>query len=195
MLGHWVLAHGGHGARTFGCWGTSKLRHSPPRWRAGFQSKDAFLSNRLSQGAVALVLGGLAVYWFGFAVRIPDACVSATEFTVVGSTARIDDPEDHPRWFELSEVKLFDTNGVNVAPNARVQLLMTPSNPDEVNEINDGKFWGREEGSGHFVVWQAEHKFHGKHLVKLTFDTPQEIVGAELYTTNCERCGSVFASS
>lgn len=43
---------------------------------------------------------------------------------------------------------------------------------------------------GHFVVWQDSHGFHGQDVVRLTFATPQTIIGAELYTTNYESFGT-----
>ena len=92
-----------------------------------------------------------------------------------------------PSWFELSELRLFNEAGENVAPQARVELLLQPSNPDDAGMVNDDLFWG---SGGHFVVWQNEHAFHGRDLVKLTFSSPQSITGAELYSTNYESFGT-----
>jgi hypothetical protein len=40
---------------------------------------------------------------------------------------------------------------------------------------NGGVVW-----PGQFIVWRPEHGFHGQQVIKLTFDTPQAITGAEL---------------
>ena len=114
-----------------------------------------------------------------------EACVTATEFVVRGATEETE--TGRPSWFELSELRLFNEAGENVAPQARVELLLQPSNPDDASMINDDLFWG---SGGHFVVWQNEHAFHGRDLVKLTFSSPQSITGAELYSTNYESFGT-----
>lgn len=90
--------------------------------------------------------------------------------------------------FELSELKLFNEAGVNVAPQAdAVELLIQPSNPQDIAMINDELYWG---SGGHFVSWENQHGFHGQDLVRLTFRTPQAITGAELYSTNYESFGT-----
>ena len=115
-----------------------------------------------------------------------EACVTATEFVIRGATEQTE--TGRPSWFELSELRLFNEAGENVAPQAAsVELLLQPSNPDDVGMINDDLFWG---SGGHFVVWQNEHAFHGRDLVKLTFSSPQSITGAELYSTNYESFGT-----
>ena len=114
------------------------------------------------------------------------ACATATTVVVRASTE--DSPSGRPDWFELSELKLFNEAGVNVAPQAdRVELLVQPSNPQDVAMINDELFWG---SGGHFVSWENQHGFHGQDLVRLTFTTPQAITGAELYSTNYESFGT-----
>ena len=40
------------------------------------------------------------------------------------------------------------------------------------------------------MVWQDSHGFHGQDLVRRTFETPQAITGAELYSTNYESFGT-----
>ena len=40
------------------------------------------------------------------------------------------------------------------------------------------------------VVWDESTKFHGAALIKLTFPTPQKVIGAELYSTNYESFGT-----
>ena len=123
------------------------------------------------------------------------ACPETTTVTVVGSTATEMDSNGaccccgQPRWFELAELKLFNMAGENVAPIATaVDLLLEPSNPDDVGVITDGDVF--DWSSGKFVVWQNSHNFHGESLVRLTFSTPQVIVGAELYSTNYESFGT-----
>ena len=76
-----------------------------------------------------------------------EACVTATEFVVRGATEETE--TGRPSWFELSELRLFNEAGENVAPQARVELLLQPSNPDDASMINDDLFWG---SGGHFVV-------------------------------------------
>jgi hypothetical protein len=114
------------------------------------------------------------------------ACATATTFIIRASTE--DSPSGRPDWFELSELKLFNEAGENVAPQAdRVELLVQPSNPDDVAMINDDLYWG---SGSHFVSWENEHGFHGRDLVQLTFRTPQAITGAELFSTNYESFGT-----
>ena len=126
-------------------------------------------------------------------------CITADTFVVVGSTTTQCASNSaagecrfntHPHWFELSEVKLFNEAGLDVALYAdKVELLLQPSNPQDVAEINDGEFWGDK---GRFVVWNEDYEpFAGQPLVRLSFNDPQSVVGAELYTTNCKRSGSV----
>merc|ERR1711959_314813 len=82
-----------------------------------------------------------------------------------------------------------DATGANVAPTAAsVELLLQPSNPDLVGVITDGEIF--DWSANRFVVWQNDHNFHGESLVRLTFDPPVAIVGAELYTTNYESFGT-----
>ena len=115
------------------------------------------------------------------------------------------------RWGCVAELKLFDATGANVAPTAAsVELLLEPSNPDLVGVITDGQIF--DWNANRFVVWQVsprplaasfltalyshvamsqnDHNFHGESLVRLTFDPPVAIVGAELYTTNYESFGT-----
>ena len=75
----------------------------------------------------------------------------------------------------------------NLMQADRVELLVQPSNPDDVAMINDDLYWG---SGSHFVSWENEHGFHGRDLVQLTFRTPQAITGAELYSTNYESFGT-----
>ena len=124
-------------------------------------------------------------------------CITADTFVVVGSTTTQCASNSaagecrfntHPHWFELSEVKLFNEAGLDVALYAdKVELLLQPSNPQDVAEINDGEFWGDK---GRFVVWNEDYEpFAGQPLVRLSFNDPQSVVGAELYTTNYESFG------
>jgi hypothetical protein len=98
------------------------------------------------------------------------------------------------RWFELSEIKLFNTAGVNIASQAKVELLVQPKNPQDIKHITDNKLWKLDKGSA-FVVWTAAMHFHGAALVRLSFPTPQKVIGAELYSTNYESFGYVCPPS
>ena len=55
-----------------------------------------------------------------------EACTTAREFVIVGSTER-HESSDAPAWFELTEIKLFDEAGNNVAPNADEVQILYPS--------------------------------------------------------------------
>jgi hypothetical protein len=128
-------------------------------------------------------------------------CPETTTITVVGSTeTEMDANGDccccgQPQWFELAELKLFDVFGNNVADQAdQVDLLLQPTNPQDVAKITNGLVWPQDQ----FVVWQNNHNFQGQALVRLTFNTPKVIVGAEMYSTNYESFGTnaqVFAGS
>eukprot|EP01052_Picozoa_sp_SAG31_P015482 SAG31_NODE_996_length_10492_cov_4.648802_6_plen_728_part_00 len=114
-------------------------------------------------------------------------CRASTDFVILGSTTRADN-DGAPGWFELAELRMFTASGENVAPQATITLLLEPSNPDSVDVITDGEVF--DWTSGRFVVWQNDHNFHGEALVRISFPTPQVIVGAELYSTNYESFGS-----
>jgi hypothetical protein len=86
-------------------------------------------------------------------------CSPATTITVMGSTDTEMDSNGvccccgQPSWFELAELKLFDADGNNIAPTASVvDLLLTPSNPDNVAVITDGEIF--DWSADRFVVWQ-----------------------------------------
>ena len=79
-------------------------------------------------------------------------------------------------------------SGTDVAQDASIEFLLQPSNPDQVDRITDG---GTFSG---FIVWEDD-SFHGQDLVQLTFATPQQIIGVELYTTNYESFGMFRLSS
>ena len=124
-------------------------------------------------------------------VQATVSCATATEFVVIGSTSR-PDSADAPGWFELTEIKMFNEDGINVAPNAvSLEVLFPSSDDSKVGQINDGKLWFRDADAG-FLVWTAgarggDEEFHGQQLVKLTFDTPQAITGVEMYTEGASR--------
>ncbi len=87
------------------------------------------------------------------------ACSPTTTVTVLGSTDTEMDSNGvccccgQPSWFELAELKLFDADGNNIAPTASVvDLLLTPSNPDNVAVITDGEIF--DWSADRFVVWQ-----------------------------------------
>ena len=123
-----------------------------------------------------------------------DVCATGTEFTIVGSTTR-SDTNGEPGWFELTEIKLFNAAGENIAPAAdSIEIILTSSDDSKKGQINDGKFWFTDADAG-FLVWTAatrggDEAFHGEPLVKLVFSTPQAVTGAELYTTNYESFGT-----
>ena len=115
-------------------------------------------------------------------------CSAETTVTITGSNTRSDNG-DAPGWFELAEVKLFTADGTNVAPDASgMELLLQPSNSDAIGVLTDGNIF--DWTGGRFVVWQSSHEFHGEDLVRMTFDSPQAIVSAELYSTNYESFGT-----
>ena len=123
-------------------------------------------------------------------VSLTHACVTSNSFIVIGSTSiNKDRSARRPHWFELSEVKLFNEAGQNIAGHAKIELLKQPKNPKDAAHITDGKFWKIDKGSK-FVVWTEAMRFHGAALVKLTFPTPQKVIGAELYSTNYESFGT-----
>jgi hypothetical protein len=68
------------------------------------------------------------------------ACVSACTTVVIRASTEAS-TTGRPRWYELSELKLFDESGENVAPLASVELLLAPTNPDDVAMITDELFW------------------------------------------------------
>ena len=117
-------------------------------------------------------------------VQATEPCTTASEFTIVGSTSR-EDGTSLPGWFELTEIKLFNAAGENVAPNAASIDVIFPSSDDsKKGQINDGKLWFFDDGAG-FLVWTSasrggDSEFHGKQLVKLVYNTPQKVTGAEL---------------
>jgi hypothetical protein len=115
-------------------------------------------------------------------------CPASTVFTLLGSTDRADAPGTQPGWFELAEITLFNEAGENIAAQATYEILLEPSNGDDI-VFTDGEVF--DWTSGRFVVWQASHAaFHGESLVRITFPTPQVIVSAELYSTNYESFGT-----
>ena len=67
-----------------------------------------------------------------------------------------------PGWFELTEVKLFNADGDNIAPNAdSVEILFPSSDDSKVGQINDGKFW--------FTVWAAWGRRKSRSLLFFGF--------------------------
>ena len=80
---------------------------------------------------------------------------------------------------------MFNENGENIAPAAdSVEVLFPSSDDSKVGQINDGKLWFFDDGAG-FLVWTSasrggDSEFHGKQLVKLVYNTPQKVTGAEL---------------
>ena len=80
------------------------------------------------------------------------ACATASEFVVRGSTE--DSTTGRPNWFELSELKLFNEEGENVAPQARVELLFDGPDAADAPTVNDELMWG---SGGSLLVWQNAH--------------------------------------
>mmetsp|Transcript_35122 Transcript_35122/g.40083 ORF Transcript_35122/g.40083 Transcript_35122/m.40083 type:complete len:468 (+) Transcript_35122:87-1490(+) len=114
------------------------------------------------------------------------ACPAATTFILTGSTIRADNGEKI-YGFELCEIKLFTTDGTDVARDASTEFLLQPKNPDQIDVITDGETFRESDRK---VFWEDDPPFQGQDLVQLTFTTPQQIIGVELYTTNYESFGT-----
>ena len=111
-----------------------------------------------------------------------DCAACSMEFIVRGSTTNVGGS-----LVELSEVKLFNEAGVNVAPEAIAVLLNTETGVGAASDINDRSYWRNRVTGGNFV---SRNAFLGGDLAKLTFPYDQKIVSAELYTTNYESFGA-----
>eukprot|EP01050_Picozoa_sp_SAG11_P002928 SAG11_NODE_156_length_14147_cov_10.367597_3_plen_1881_part_00 len=113
----------------------------------------------------------------------------STDFILRGSTTSVGGRT--PSYFELSELKLFNEAGVNIAPEAIAVLLDTRIGVGAASDINDRYYWNDRFTSvgdhSSFVSW---NDFHGRDLAKITFLNEQEIVSAELYTTNYDSFGT-----
>jgi hypothetical protein len=111
------------------------------------------------------------------------ACVTASSFIVVGSTSLHNKAGTHMK-FELSEVKLFNKLGQNIAKQATVQLLLPPTNPQDLQHVVSGKLWKKDAGSK-MLKWTSPTTA-GAPLLRLTFPKPVQAIGAELYSRSAQ---------
>jgi len=110
-----------------------------------------------------------------------------TKFAVLAASLR-QDGSTKPGWQEVAEVKLYNAAGENVAPSAsKVELDAGCGTSTQPSLITDGKWYGT---GGGMAVWTGFNKFDSKRLVTFEFSTPQNIVSAEIHTTNDESMGA-----
>jgi len=115
------------------------------------------------------------------------ACRS-TRYAVFGAT--FSGPEQAiNQWAELSEVRLFDEKGVNVAAQAaEITWLLEPAGNKDPRALVNGTLWPKEP----FPYWDREEgqEHNGVGLVEFVFKQEMHIVGAELFSTNTESFGT-----
>ena len=128
---------------------------------AACRSADACLSPLSSSGAAVRLAAGqerLGAPRHAACTLLPgqlailrplqSPAIQGRRFAVVGGTW-IEPAQKRNRFAELSEVRLFDENGVNVAASADIKWLLPPSGNTDVRALVNGVLWPKES----FASW------------------------------------------
>ena len=131
------------------------------------------------------------------------------KLALVGSTKT--DPTDSrkPRWCEISEVRFFDSNNIDISSTIEsVEYLIPPSNNSwNAEKLINNVAWSRNqiniapspsinkvrfatEGEG-FAIWDSYNgnDWNGKDLILFSFKKIIDVRRIEIYTTNYQKFG------